>query len=315
MRTLYEQILADGWSALTALRGTPESPYLEAKEKENRATDVLSKGDEDRIAAALCGLANADGGVFLFGVRARTQGDIERIQNVEPIANVAKCLARVERALSRMIEPPVSSIEIEKLESPEGRGAGVVLVYVGASDGGPHRVAAGAMEGRYYLRAGSRTVLMPHTLLADRFGRRPAAKLRVGVRFGRNDEEPDFHEAIFYLQNDGRGAARQPALLIHDAPPELEWDTSTADSGWTRVGQVGTALTTTAGWRASADVVVFPGQRITVATVWIANDMRTPRRLRLSGFMYCLDGAPVEWSVIAAFNKGTVYGPAAREPR
>ena len=267
MRALYDQITAEGWPSLLALRGAQESPHLEAKEKEDRSTDILSPGDEARIAAAVCGLANADGGVFLFGVRARTQDDVDRSQNIESISRVAKCLARVEKAIARTSDPPITRIEIEKVEDPTSRGAGVVVLYVGSSDGGPHRVGVGRDEGRYYLRAGSRTVIMPHTILADRFGRRPPAKLRIGVSYGDNEEEPGFHEATFYLQNHGRSAARQPAILIHEAPGALEWEAKEwGRSAWTRIGQVGTAVSTDAGWRASADVIIFPGQRVTVAT-------------------------------------------------
>jgi hypothetical protein len=313
VRALFDQIAAEGWSSLLALRGTAESPHLEAKEKEDRLTDILTAGDEARIAAAVCGLANADGGVFLFGVRARTQDDIDRIQNIEPISRVAKCLARVEKSIARTVEPAVTAIELEKVEDPSSSGAGIILIYVGSSEGGPHRVAAGRDEGRYYVRAGSRTVLMPHSILADRFGRRPPAKLRIGVSYGDNEEEPGFHEARFYLQNHGRGAARQPAILIHDAPGALEWESNEWDTGWTRIGQVGTAVSTDAGWRASPDVIIFPGQSVTVATVPVRHQVPTPRRLRLRGYVYCLGGAPFEWSLTAEFNKRAAYDPPIRE--
>ena len=310
VRALYDQILLDGWRSVLALRGTPESPQLEAKEKEDRSTDVLSAGDESRIAAAVCGLANADGGVFLFGVRARTEDGVDRVQNLEPISNVSKCLLRVERAIARSLEPPLTRIEIDRVEDPSKRGAGVIVLNVDSSDSGPHRIAVGPDEGRYYMRAGSRTVVMPHTVLADRFGRRPSAKLQIGVSYGDNEEEPGFHEARFYLRNYGRGAARQPAILIHRAPAALRWEANEWDTGWTRLGQVGTETSSDAGWRSSPDVVVFPGQHITVATVPVHHGVSTPRRLRLRGFVYHLDGMPLEWALTVEFNKRTVYEPA-----
>ncbi len=135
------------------------------------------------------------------------------------------------------------------------------------------------------------------------------------MSYGDNKEEPGFHEAWFYLQNHGRGAARQPAVLIHDAPGALEWEAKEWDPAWAPIGQVGTAISTDAGWRASADVIIFPGQRVTVATVPVRHHVRTPRRMRLHGFVYHLDGAPFEWSLNAEFNGRAVYDPALTERR
>ncbi len=281
----------------------------EEREKHDRTIPALNEGDRSRIAKAICGLANADGGVFLFGVRARTDaGGIDRVQNIEPIADVVRCARHVEDTIARWIEPAISIVHIETSEDP-GSGSGIVLGYVPASDGGPHRVALGAEQGRYYLRAGSRTEIMPHTILADRFGRRPQARLRLVADFISGTGSPTHHAwgISLRLVNQGRGVARQPAIVVRDPTPGLDWRSpSKTMQGWAVMYGHGNWRPNFCGWQGPSDAVVYPGGEQYVVHVGHGNASGGLTTLPFKGTIYALDAEPHDFDCVLTIDSGAV---------
>jgi hypothetical protein len=288
MRAIFDRINAGGWAELLDLRGQPEGPHLEAKRKEEPGTPKLSEKDRSSIAKAVSGMANADGGCLLFGVHAGPDpAGIDRIHAPNPIEAVDQCLLSTQQAVAAMLEPPISLCEVERVLEPGGGKSGIVLVYVPASDGGPHRVVTGPGEGRYYLRAGSNTEIMPHTTLADRFGRSARADLQLQVVVGNGAVRIGLH-------NRGRGSARQPAFILRTAPAthawadRREWDE--LQPRWHQLHNVEGYSPDFWGWRGGPEIVVYPTAYEHVVNV--ALKASAPEKLRLHGTIYCLDAKP-----------------------
>src|SRR5262245_34144189 len=130
MRALYDQLLAGGWPDVVALVGRPEDPHLECKVKADATTPKVPDEDRGRIAKAVCGLANADGGVFLFGVRAapdKAQGGLDRVTQIVPVTDVEQCARAVEATINGWIEPPLSIANVNTIEDPATPRSGIVL--------------------------------------------------------------------------------------------------------------------------------------------------------------------------------------------
>lgn len=312
MRALYDQIIAGGWPAVAALVGQPEGPHLECKVKTDPSTPKLPDDDRARIAKAVCGLANGDGGVFLFGVRAapdRSQGGLDRVTQIVSITDVEQCARVVEATIGGWIEPPISIVNVEKIEDLATPGSGVVIVYAGSSDGGPHRIATGVNEGRYYLRAGSSTEIMPHTILADRFGRRPQPKLRLLADFTSGSGPPMHHEwgISLRLLNEGRGTARHPAVVVRDYLAGLDWrSASKVGPNWKVLYGHGNWRPNFCGWEAPSDVFIYPGAEVYVAHVGHGTASGGLTSLPFKGTIYAADAQPRDFDTVLMIDAGEV---------
>lgn len=305
MRAIYDQLIDGGWQALGALQGEPEGPHLEAKRKSNPSIPNLDEGDKVRIAKTVCGLANADGGCALLGVHAGPDDQgIDKIQGPQPIMNVNSCLLAVQQAIASMIEPPIVLVEVHAVVEP-GTDRGVVAVYVAASDGGPHRITTGPEQGRYYMRASSNTVVMPHTILADRFGRRPQPRLRLVADFRAGSGQDQWGISL-RLRNEGRGVAHQPAVVVREPMVGLGWrHNSPIDmKQWAIIYGHTNYNLDQCGWQASAGVVVYPGFDLYVTHIGHGNGSGGVTRVPLAGSIYCLDAAPIEFNGVIELGKG-----------
>src|SRR4051812_12288827 len=98
-RSLFEQVITDGWAGVRAWKDTEaeESLHLEFKRQDDLSGGAFKDPDKGQLAKALSGFANVEGGVLVFGVHAREMGkNPDRVQSICPIVDVAKFQAMVE---------------------------------------------------------------------------------------------------------------------------------------------------------------------------------------------------------------------------
>lgn len=232
-----------------------------------------SKDDLANLRKAVSGFANAEGGIVLWGVDSKREGDRSDrncFARFEPIADGAKFVARLQEVTGDATSPPVSGV-VHKPIPVEG--GFVVKTLVPASDGGPHQ---DARELVYWRRHADRFRAMRDFEIRDMFGRRARPRLELWWQRAAHDPRlrvPPLtvqHAWVIGLQNVGRGIARFPALGMRvrpgfDAMGIYDLD-ATGASGLPRkrVAETGIQTVLFAG---GGNDVIHPGQTLHVTRI------------------------------------------------
>lgn len=177
MSDLFERLLAEGETGIRRLvdERTQENVALEFKRKERPELADISKEDKRNLGKALSGMANAQGGVIIWGVKATREKDdpVDCARECQPIAGIERFEADIRNLAGELLTPKHDGIEVLRVNSENDDGVGYLLVRVTRSERRPHRSEA-PNDGRYYRRAGSSTFTMEHGDLEDAFSRRAA---------------------------------------------------------------------------------------------------------------------------------------------
>lgn len=197
-------------------RHEPENLHLEFKQLTK--SDFSDREDRKHLAECVAGFANGDGGVVVWGVKARRDQDsrMDAAQEEVRIPNVQTAMSAATTALSEATSPAMITARNIPVERPDG--SGFFLTVVPATDEGPFM--AKLSVDRYMQRSGTSMLRMEHFQVADMLGRRKRPQLSlhlectaatlihrgVNVRF------------LLSIVNTGRGVARFPEcrLRIHD---------------------------------------------------------------------------------------------------
>jgi hypothetical protein len=177
--------------------------------------------DRKHLAEVLSGFANSAGGIVVWGIRTeKVKSGQDVAAHLAPIANVRKFVARLEEATPLVVTPPVEGIAHRAFELPDG--SGYAATFVPESDIGPHMALLG--HDRYFKRANDRFYQMAHFDVADLFGRRQRAALRLkwelepGKTYFREVSHAEIR-IILSIVNDGRASAVAPFLRIQTVKP------------------------------------------------------------------------------------------------
>jgi hypothetical protein len=278
----------------------PESLYFDFKQKRDATKYTLEDGDRQNIAKALSGFANGGGGVLVMGL-GRTAGrhgdDPDLVGTVCRIAQVERFCERLDREAAQLTDPPISGLNFLPIHDPDaGDGSGVAAVLVPASDALPHRTLRGTND--YYIRIGTRTLAMSHPMLAEKFGRRPLPKLQLIAKF--HGEGPNC-VIRFGLRNNGRGAARQPAVHFNHIDNAFKWFEAQLNPGWESPRTFGPSVGI---WYCSnANGVVYPSADATFGMVRKRMEGPTPTQVELTGRLHALDAPPVAFSASVSIER------------
>lgn len=294
--SIFEDIRSRRWSCISEWLANhePESLHFDFKQKSNPAAYRLDEGDRANIAKAMSGFANGGGGVLVIGL-ARTPGkhrdDPDLVGSVNPIVDVQRFLECLDREAAEFTEPPIAGLDFLAIESLDGTGGGVVAMLIPSSDAVPHRVLKGSND--YFIRIGTRTMPMPHQLLAEQFGRRPAPRLRLAFKL--HGEGVDCVLAL-RLQNSGRGLARQPAIQFTEPHPAFDWSQAhlgNLSRGWNfpnNFGQVSGVI-----YQSDANIIIYPDSELVVGALRKVAGQQIPRQLDIRGRIYCVDATAVDF--------------------
>jgi len=201
---------------IKALIGTTEDLHLDCKvwpTNENDAQKMLAK--------TLCGFANADGGVVVIGMEARlgpNKDDPDVIQRARPVANALAVKSRVENLVGQLVEPGLEGVQVEAVFDPPESVSGFVLVGVPPTEGPPCR---SRKDWKFYLRVSAGAFPMEYFQVADMFGRRRRAVLKLYIEEGRITQMAGrTMDRMFTvgIENRGRGVAKFPGLRFKRTP-------------------------------------------------------------------------------------------------
>ncbi len=214
LETRFEQLR--NLAEIQALVGQTEDLHLDAKEWPARDDDA-----QRVLAKALSGFSNADGGILVVGLEARSpaKGDPDVIQGLKPVADAVAVKSKIENLIGNLIEPPLPGIRVAEVLAIPGQPSGFVLVYIPPTDGLPVR---SRKHSNFYMRVSAGTFPMEYFQLADMFGRRQRPVLSLWAVVGRVRVEPNaaYWEREFFvgIMNSGRGIAKFPSLRYPVVP-------------------------------------------------------------------------------------------------
>ena len=246
-------------SEIRGLIGTSENLHLDCKSwpKDPDVSRVLGK--------AICGFANSEGGVIVFGLDARSPGkyDPDLIQGEIPVPDVLATQSRVEALVGDLVEPMVQGVVTAAVPDGPGSRSGFLLVSVPPTDGPPCRSRA---DLRFYQRITSGTYPMEYHQIADMFGRRrrPVLKLFLQEIGTASDYGNPIRQFVIGIENAGRAAAKFPSLRFKTNGP-VGLSSYGVDGN---NGQVLRQIPTNSDWiifGGGADNIIYPGTTLEVA--------------------------------------------------
>ncbi|WP_145950119.1 helix-turn-helix domain-containing protein [Paenibacillus sp. Y412MC10] len=217
-RSIFMKILEDGCKGIESMIGQrEENLFLDFKEKSTRDKAGIEKSDKGTYAKALSGFSNSSGGVIIWGIKSRKQGEGTPDMAIElmPIKFLKTFLTDLNGLINEAVVPINTGIRNQTiyLNDDEGTNEGFIITYIPESELIPHRAMLG--DNHYYTRAGDSFVRMEHHLLEDSFGKRQKPNLDIycqlmrfgsanSIRFGLN----------LGIKNKGKYLATYPALRI-----------------------------------------------------------------------------------------------------
>jgi Putative DNA-binding domain len=194
---------------LNRLVGKTEDLYLDCKiwpPKDEEAQRMLAK--------ALCGFANADGGVIVIGFEARggpAKHDPDIIQRSAPVEDAIFVKSRVEGLIGDLVEPRLQGIVVIAIPEAPNAKSGFVLIGVPPTDGLPTR---SRKDHKFYQRISSGTYPMEYFQIADMFGKRHRPLLFLHLEEGLLHQVGHGYERELTvgMENRGRAVARFPSI-------------------------------------------------------------------------------------------------------
>ncbi len=196
---------------IEALIGHSEDVHFDCKEW------PTSDSDAQRVfAKAACGLTNAEGGVLLVGMKARStsKDDPDLVESVALVTDTTAVKSRILDLVGQLVEPGIEGIQMAEINEPAGSKSGFVAIYIPAAGGSPRR---SRKDWKFYLRIGSGTFPMEYFQIEERFGKRPPPKLQLYLEqdgFDRNPYSPiePIRSFVLGLKNLGSAVAKFPSI-------------------------------------------------------------------------------------------------------
>jgi hypothetical protein len=215
---IFGRIQREGLAAIDEFvdLSASEELFLDFKLSANEGDgNCLADEDRNNLAKAISGFGNSDGGVIIWGIECRPQnkrGDVAA--NKRPIVDPTRFRSWLEGAVSGRTIPPHSGVMHHVIYASD-RSRGYVITLVPSSDHAPLQALP---EQKYYMRAGSNFLPVPHAVLAGMFGRRPQADVIYNFHIGGRPEVVGNQTMIFgfsiALHNRGRGVAELSYLNL-----------------------------------------------------------------------------------------------------
>lgn len=146
-RQFFDRLIAGGASAIEQMVADQqhEQEWLDFKSGE-----FLSE-EKRTWSEAICGFANNQGGVLVWGIDARKDPatGVDAACAVKPVDNPPGLRTRLLELLRNAVEPPVPGVEVREVFRSGKAGAGFVICFIPESESKPHR--AEFVSGKPYI--------------------------------------------------------------------------------------------------------------------------------------------------------------------
>ncbi|WP_287308045.1 ATP-binding protein [Mesorhizobium sp.] len=157
-----EELCANAARETSELEFKGALPFQQTKGQSETADRWITRGDRigeyarDKLLAELVAFANAEGGTLVLGIE-ETDDEPRRARSLAPLPRCEDLAKRLSDACEDAIEPRLPIVQALALPLADDSGAGFVILRVGRSAGGPHRLVS---DGQFYIRRGERSVKM-----------------------------------------------------------------------------------------------------------------------------------------------------------
>src|SRR5260370_387736 len=136
-------------ASIRALIGQSEDVHFDCKEWPTSDSDA-----QKVLAKAACGLTNAEGGVVLVGMRAKStsKDEPDLVESAAPVADTSAVRSRILDLVGQLVEPGIEGVQAAEVNDPAGSRSGFVVVHIPPSEGAPRR---SRKDWKFYQRIGS----------------------------------------------------------------------------------------------------------------------------------------------------------------
>lgn len=252
--------------SIMELIGTSEDVHFDCKEW------PISDSDAQRVLAkAACGLTNAEGGVVLVGMRARStcKDEPDLVESAAPVADTSAVKSRILDLVGQLVEPGIEDVQVVEVNYPVASRSGFVVMHIPASEGPPRR---SRKDWKFYQRIGSGTFPMEYFQIEERFGRRPPPKLELYLESARigthtySSSQP-VRYFILGLRNVGAGIAKFPSIRYRPAAT-LHVDTFGIDGNQNHGLPLRPSEPEWVVFRGGVDDVIYPQEVRPITKLW-----------------------------------------------
>jgi hypothetical protein len=228
MRDIHSKPLADFiWSdiELIASSSIEEDQRLEFKrclptrdgnpDRWQQGAKKIGDYARDALAKEIVAFANAYGGLLIVGIDeaderpARSNGIGELIRACQEIAEP------LEQAIRSRLDPPLTSLEVRAISSPNDKGNGVIIVRVGPSNQSPHGVGR---PPECYVRRGASSEPLGMRELQNMFWEARTARERIQDAF---KEQSDFLSKLIHDKEYRKARTLHEQKFIDPSMPYL----------------------------------------------------------------------------------------------
>lgn len=144
MRSLFEDLVRDGASAVRSLAGRAEEIDFDCKLKADATKGAVDREDKANLGKTLSAFSNSMGGLLLWGVDARRDSaGIDAITGFQPIVDIRRFESDVRTLCGEALMPRHSGIEVRSIPDGDAPESGFLVVWVERSERRPHRPELG----------------------------------------------------------------------------------------------------------------------------------------------------------------------------
>jgi hypothetical protein len=250
---------------ILSLIGHTEDVHFDCKEWPS------DEGSQQKVfAKAACGLTNAEGGVLVVGMKAKSvaKDEPDVVESAVPIPDIIAVKSRILDLVGQLVEPGIEGIRAQEVPEKKGSKSGFVVILVPASrDGFPRR---SRKDSKFYMRIGSGTLTMEYFQIADMFGRRPQPNLELSLepeeKLGTTPYDKALQQFLsLSLSNIGRGIAKFPSVRYKRSGHGLVLNTFGIDGNCNFGLPQRAAERDWVAFRGGVDDVIYPDTTVTIA--------------------------------------------------
>lgn len=178
---LFDRLVRGGEAALDDMIAdrASEELFLDFKgSPDNGSGTKLHQADRAKLAKAISGFGNSEGGVLVWGIDCEnlpSDGDVAKSKR--PLKNPARFKSWLEAAVSGCTLPPHQSVEHRVIPAAANHSEGFLVTLIPKSVRSPHQCIVEPNRHRYYMRVGSNFEHVPHGVLAGLFGQAPQPRV------------------------------------------------------------------------------------------------------------------------------------------
>jgi len=186
------------WIEKTVERAMEEGLYLDFKQKSEPGSSGLNDDDRANLAKAISGYANTDGGLIVWGVKAKANSkeDPDVAIELKPISRLKHFHTSLNAIAGGLGDPPVAGVENRAVPNGSGSDAGYVVTIIPPRRDTLVQAMARTCKG-FFIRSGSGFHQLPEALIAEFYRRKRNPLLKLVLDAG----EVQLEEKLLHAEN------------------------------------------------------------------------------------------------------------------